>query len=139
VVISLEILPAGEAAALLTRLAARPGLRPEDAAVSELTRLCGYLPLAIGMLTSHLRHHLVWTGAGLAAELADARDRLAVMRAENPSVAAAFGLSYADLTPRQRRLFRRLGLVPGPDLDAYAAAALDDTSLATARRHLSEL
>src|SRR6185437_6960940 len=80
-VISLDILPAGEAAALLTRLAARPGLRAGDAAVSELTRLCGYLPLAIGMLASHLRHHPAWTGAGLAAELADARDRLAVMRA----------------------------------------------------------
>ena len=139
VVISLDILPAGEAAALLTRLAARPGLRPGNAAVSEITRLCGYLPLAIGMLASHLRHHPAWTAAGLAAELADARDRLAVMRAENLSVAAAFGLSYADLTPGQRRLFRRLGLVPGPGFDAYAAAAVDGTSLATARRHLSEL
>ena len=58
------------------------------------------------------------------------------MRAENLSVAAAFGLSYADLTPGQQRLFRRLGLVPGPGFDAYAAAALDGTSLATARRHL---
>ena len=138
-VISLDILPAGEAAALLVQLAARPGLLPADAAVGEITRLCGYLPLAIAMLASHLRHHPAWTGADLAAELADARDRLAVMRAENLSVAAAFGLSYADLTPDQRRLFRRLGLVPGPDFDAYAAAALDGTSLATARRHLGEL
>ena len=138
-VISLDILPAGEAAALLTRLAARPGLRPGDAAVREISRLCGYLPLAIGMLASHLRHHPAWTAADLAAELADARDRLAVMRAENLSAAAAFGLSYADLTPDQQRLFRRLGLVPGPGFDAYAAAALDGTSLATARRNLSEL
>ena len=119
----------------------RPGrvCAPGDAAVGEITRLCGYLPLAIGMLASHLRHHPAWTAADLAADLADARDRLAVMRAENLSVAAAFGLSYADLTPDQRRLFRRLGLVPGPDFDAYAAAALDGTSLATARRHLGEL
>ena len=61
------------------------------------------------------------------------------MRAENLSVAAAFDLSYADLTADQQRLFRRLGLVPGPDIDAYAAAALDGTSLATARRGLDEL
>jgi hypothetical protein len=111
-VISLDTLPTGEAAMLLTRLAARPGLRPGDATVSEITRLCGYLPLAIGMLASQLRHHPAWTAAGLAAQLADARDRLAVMRAENLSVAAAFGLSYADLTPGQQRLFRRLGLIP---------------------------
>ena len=61
------------------------------------------------------------------------------MRAENLSVAAAFGLSYADLTAGQQRLFRRLGLVPGPSFDAYAAAALDGTSLEQARRCLDEL
>ena len=137
--ISLDSLSPGEAATLLARLAARPGLRAGDAAVGELTRLCGYLPLAIAMLASQLRNHPVRTGAGLAAELAEARDRLALMHAENVSVGAAFGLSYADLTPGPRRLFRRLGLVPGPGIDAYAAAALDGTGLATARRHLDEL
>ena len=138
-VVSLDTLPPGEAAALLARLAGRPGLRTGDAAVDEITRLCGYLPLAIGMLASQLRHHPAWTAAALAAELASARDRLALMRAENLSVAAAFGLSYADLTEGQQRLFRRLGLHPGPSIDAYAAAALDGTTLDTARRHLDEL
>ena len=138
-VISLDTLPPGEAAVLLARLAARAGIRPGDAAVAEITRLCGYLPLAIGMLASQLRHHPARTAAGLAAELATAKDRLALMHAENLSVAAAFDLSYADLTPGQQRLFRRLGLVPGPSLDGYAAAALDGTSLAAARRSLDEL
>src|SRR5262249_19227940 len=54
-------------------------------------------------------------------------------------VAAAFDLSYRDLTGGQQRVFRRLGLHPGPGIDAYAAAALDGTGLATARRHLDEL
>ena len=80
-----------------------------------------------------------WTCADLAAELAAARDRLALMHAENLSVAAAFGLSYADLASGPQRLFRRLGLVPGPSIDAYAAAALDGISLAAARRQLDEL
>ena len=61
------------------------------------------------------------------------------MHAENLSVAAAFDLSYHDLTAGQQRLFRRLGLVPGPSFDAYAAAALDGTSLDAARRCLDEL
>jgi tetratricopeptide (TPR) repeat protein/transcriptional regulator with XRE-family HTH domain len=137
--ISLDILPPDDAAALLARLAARPGMGAGDPAVGEITRLCGYLPLAIGMLASQLRNHPARTEAGLAAELAAARDRLALMRAENVSVGAAFGLSYTDLTPGPRRLFRRLGLVPGPSMDAYAAAALDGTTLAVARRHLDEL
>ena len=138
-VISLDVLPAGEAAALLARLAARPGVHAADPAVGEITRLCGYLPQAIGMLASQLRHHPAWRPAALAASLAAARDRLALMRAENLSVAAAFDLSYTDLTPGPQRLFRRLGLVPGPSIDAYVAAALDDSSLDAARRHLDEL
>ena len=137
--ISLGILSPAEAATLLERLAARPGLSGHDAAASELTRLCGYLPLAIAMLASQLRNHPVRTAAGLAAEVAQARDRLALMHAENVSVSAAFGLSHADLSEGARRLFRRLGLVPGPVVDAYAAAALDATGLAAARRHLDEL
>ena len=138
-VLSLDTLPPGEAAVLLARLAGRPDLGPGDAGVGEITRLCGYLPLAIGMLGRQLAHHPAWAAAGLAADLAAASGRLELMAAENLSVAAAFGLSYQDLTAGQRRLFRRLGLHPGPDIDAYAAAALDDTSLATARRGLEAL
>jgi len=137
-VISLDVLPAADAVALLARLAARPGLHAEDAA-GEMALLCGYLPLAIGMLASQLRHHPARSASQLAADLAAARDRLAMMRAEDLSAAAAFDLSYADLTAGPQRLFRRLGLVPGPSVDAYAAAALDDTGLHQARRHLNEL
>ena len=128
--VSLDTLPPGEAAALLVRLAGRAGLSPDDPAVAEITRLCGYLPLAIGMVARQLHHHPAWSAAGRAAELAAARDRLELMATENLSVAAAFDLSYADLTGDQQRLFRRLGLHPGADIDAYAAAALDGTDLA---------
>jgi tetratricopeptide (TPR) repeat protein len=138
-VISLDVLPADQAAVLLARLAARPGITPGDGAVGEIARLCGYLPLAIGMLASQLRHHPARTAADLAAELGKARDRLAAMHAEDLSAAAAFDLSYQDLTAAQRRLFRRLGLVPGPSIDGYAAAALDGISLEQARRLLDEL
>ena len=113
--VSLDTLPPAEAAALLARLAARPGLRAGDAAVGEITRLCGYLPLAIGMLASQLRHHPAWTAAELAADLAEARDRLALMRAENLSVAAAFGLSYADLTRRPAAAVPPARPAPGPE------------------------
>jgi DNA-binding SARP family transcriptional activator len=138
-VINLDALAPGEAAELLARLAGRPGLDAGDAGVGEIARLCGYLPLAIGMLGRQLHYHLAWTTAGLAAQLAAARDRLELMRAEDLSVAAAFDLSYQDLTSDQRRLFRRLGLHPGPDVDAYAAAALDGTTVDTALRGLADL
>jgi tetratricopeptide (TPR) repeat protein/transcriptional regulator with XRE-family HTH domain len=135
--ISLDTLPVAEATALLARLAGRPGLRADDKEAKEITRLCGYLPLAIGMVARQLHHHPAWTAARRAAELASARDRLKLMVTENLSVAAAFDLSYADLTDDQQRLFRRLGLHPGSEFDANAAAALDGTDQAEA--HLEAL
>ena len=138
-VISLDTLTLGEATRLLAQMADRPELTVSTGPAGEIARLCGYLPLAIGMLARQLRHHPAWTAAELAAELAAARDRLELMHAENLSVAATFDLSYQDLGAGPQRLFRRLGLHPGPDIGAHAAAALHGTSLATARRHLEVL
>ena len=137
--ISLDTLPPDEAAALLVRLANRPGLSPADPAVEDVTRLCGYLPLAIGMVARQLHHHPAWSLIGQAADLMAARDRLELMTTESVSVAAAFNLSYEDLAPGQQQLFRRLGLHPGADIDAYAAAALAGTDLGAARRGLDAL
>jgi tetratricopeptide (TPR) repeat protein/transcriptional regulator with XRE-family HTH domain len=138
-VLSLDALSSDEAAALLARLADRPDLDSSDGPAGQITRLCGYLPLAIGMLGRQLAHHPAWTAERLATDLAAARDRLELIAAENLSVAAAFDLSYQDLTEAQRRLFRRLGLHPGPDIDAHAAAALDDATTEEARRRLEDL
>jgi tetratricopeptide (TPR) repeat protein/transcriptional regulator with XRE-family HTH domain len=137
--VSLDTLPPDQAAELLVRLAGRTGLSPDDPAVGEITRLCGFLPLAIGMVARQLHHHPAWSLAGRAAELAAAVDRLELMTTEDLSVAAAFNLSYAELTEDQQRLFRRFGLHPGADIDGYAAAALDGTGLAAARRGLEAL
>jgi tetratricopeptide (TPR) repeat protein/transcriptional regulator with XRE-family HTH domain len=137
--INLDTLPPEQATALMVRLTGRTGLSPQDPAVAELARLCGFLPLAIGMVARQLRHHPAWTAAGRACELAAAADRLGLLTTENLSVAAAFDLSYAALTGDQQRLFRHLGLHPGADIDGYAAAALDGASLAVARRGLEDL
>jgi tetratricopeptide (TPR) repeat protein len=137
--ISLDTLPLEEATDLFLELAAQPGLQPGDGAVAEIVRLCAGLPLAIRLVAAGIRHHPAWTVSDLADELANTRGRLAVMQAENVSVAAALDLSYKDLTVSQQRLFRRLGLHPGADIDAQAAAALDGTSLTVARQGLGEL
>lgn len=137
--INLDTLPQAEAAQLLVQLADRHGLDPTDSSVTALTRLCGQLPLAIGMLARQLHHHPAWTTARLATDLAAARDRLEYMHAENLSVAAAFDLSYADLADEQQQVFRRLGLHPGNEVDAYAVAALDCSTFTAARRNLEAL
>jgi tetratricopeptide (TPR) repeat protein/DNA-binding XRE family transcriptional regulator len=137
--ISLDTLPADQAAQLLVRLAARPGLDPADPAIGEITKLCEYLPLAVGILARQLHHHPTWTIGDLAADLAAATTRLELIDTENLSVAVAFDLSYRELSPEQRRLFRLIGLHPGTDFDAYAAAALGEVDLSTARRYLEDL
>ncbi|HET7016151.1 MAG TPA: tetratricopeptide repeat protein [Streptosporangiaceae bacterium] len=138
--ISLDVLAPDEAARLLVQLAARAGLRPDDPAVRQITGLCSCLPLAVAMLARKLHHHPAWTAAGLAIELAASRERrLELIHAENISVAAAFDLSYRDLDSGSQRMFRRLGMHPGTDIDAYSAAALTGASLVSARRDLEAL
>jgi tetratricopeptide (TPR) repeat protein len=137
--ISLDTMSPAEAANLFIRSARRPGLRPRDSAVAETARLCGYLPLAIRLAAARLEHHPARTVSDLAREIASARNEPTAMEAEDVSVAAAFDLSYQDLTPGQQRMFRRLGLHPGTDIDVHAAAALDDAQVAEAGRDIEAL
>ncbi|WP_392840216.1 ATP-binding protein [Streptomyces sp. LN500] len=139
--LSLEILPARQAAELFRRLTHRTS---DDSAadadvIEEVVRLCGCLPLAISLLAGRLAHHPTWSIAQLAADFTAARDRLGELHAGDRTVAAAFELSYHDLPPDRQRLFRRIGLHPGPDIDARAAAALDDIPPDLARRELEAL
>jgi tetratricopeptide (TPR) repeat protein len=136
--VSLDTLPPADAAELFVRLA-HSGLNPEDPAVAEITRLSGYLPIAVGMLARQLRHHPGWSAAALAADLSATRDRLELMTAEDVSVSAAFDLSYRDLDTDLQRTFRRLGSHPGTDIGIWAAAALTGLDPAAARRHLEAL
>ncbi|GGS42431.1 AfsR/SARP family transcriptional regulator [Actinokineospora fastidiosa] len=112
--VSLDVLPPQDARALFAGVVGHERVGAEPDAVDEVLRRCGYLPLAIRIAASRLRHRPSWTVAHLAARLG-----------ELPTgVAAAFALSYRHLSQRAQRLFRLLGLIPGPDIDLYAAAAL---------------
>jgi tetratricopeptide (TPR) repeat protein len=135
--LTLETLSSGQAAQLFTGLAPASSAEPE--AVDSLVRRCGCLPLAIRLLAGRLRHHPSWTVADLVAALEESEDELEEFHAGSVSAAAAFDLSYRDLLPDQQRLFRSLGLHPGPDIDARAAAAMVGVGLAPARRMLDAL
>ena len=134
--ITLDVLEANQAESLFVQLA---GLKTRDDDVANIVRLCGYLPLAISLIAGNLRHHQAWTPADMSDELDSVMERLESMRAEDDSVTVAFDLSYRDLTTDQKQMFRRLGLHPGGDFDAHAAAALDDVDLTVAHRLLDGL
>src|SRR3989442_1671512 len=64
--------------------------------VLSLVEMAGYLPLAIQMLGSRLRHHRSWSVADLREELASARNRSAAISVGGVAVDAAFDLIAAD-------------------------------------------
>ncbi|MGH3389865.1 MAG: hypothetical protein ACRDOO_13430, partial [Actinomadura sp.] len=95
-------------------------------AAAELVRLCGGLTIAVqacGTLLSKRSRHGV---DRLLAELVDEKRRLDRLATDGvPIVEAVFNAAYRGLPPPAARLYRRLGLHPGPDfaLTAIAAAA----------------
>lgn len=137
--LALGTLPPEDATALFGRMANRHLKPAERGVVDELVRLCGYLPLAICLLASPLASEPQWPIAELVRDLAQTKHQLSRMGAEDVTVEAAFDLSYRQLSVNLRRFFRRLGLHPGPDLDPYAAAALNDTTPDHARQSLDAL
>jgi tetratricopeptide (TPR) repeat protein len=135
----LEVLEPGEAGRLFSRLAGRQEIQAGDRTVAIITERCGRLPLAISLAAGQLKHHATWSAADLAEQLEPLSGRLTTLAAESESVAASFNLSYANLAHDERQLFRRLGLHPGTDIDAYAAASLNGTGLTATRRLLDRM
>ncbi|WP_328842887.1 ATP-binding protein [Streptomyces sp. NBC_00258] len=137
--LALGVLPPTDASLLFTRLAGREVRSAQNDAVARINELCGRLPLAIALLASRIAHRPHWDLATFASELACAQDRLEELATGDLATAAAFTMSYRALPSGRKRLFRLLGLHPGPDIDAYAASALTGTPLPAVRRELEAL
>ncbi|BBH67938.1 hypothetical protein ACTI_46230 [Actinoplanes sp. OR16] len=133
--LNLAQLPAGDATALLRRII---GDR-EPGAVDEVSELCGRLPLALRIAGNRLMSRPHWTVRHLADRLSDERRRLDQLIAGDLRIAAAFSLSYTQLSPQARRLFRRLSPAPVADFDASLAASLDPADPESIEDALDEL
>jgi DNA-binding SARP family transcriptional activator len=98
----------------------------ESATVSELTALCGRLPLALCDVAARAVAHPGLPLATLSAEMRDARKRLDALETGEPvtSVRMVFSWSRARLGNPASRMFRLLGVHPGPDITIPAAASL---------------
>src|SRR5262249_12180448 len=79
--------------------------------------------------------------AALAGALRESRAALQVLAAGDPEtdVSSLFSWSYGQLSSGAARLFRLLGLHPGPDCGAAAAASLAGLPPTVVRAQLSEL
>jgi DNA-binding SARP family transcriptional activator len=139
--ITLDVLGDAEAYQLMAERLGAARLAAEPAAARELVALCARLPLALAITAARAVAHPCFTLAALAAELRDARDRLdALSTGEDATdVRAVLSWSYRQLSPRTARMFRLLGLHPGPDITVPAAASLAGLDLPEAAGQLREL
>jgi tetratricopeptide (TPR) repeat protein len=127
--LALDLLPAEQAVALLSRAARLESDRADPALIERVAALCGHLPLALVIVASLVRTGGPdWSLGRVAERLADrlGSGDLAGFGDDSRSLSAVFDLSYLALSPERRTLYRRLALIPGPSVDAYAAAALLD-------------
>ena len=139
--IVLDVLTSGEAHHVLARRLGPDRVAAEPAAAGELARLCARLPLALAVTGARAAARPDFTLTTLAAELRDTRGRLDALTTgeDTTDVRAVFSWSYHQLSTPAARMFQLLGLHPGPDTTAAAAASLAGLDPGHARRLLREL
>ncbi|MFC5884460.1 BTAD domain-containing putative transcriptional regulator [Kitasatospora aburaviensis] len=124
--VDLDVFQPDEALDLLGRTIGAERLAAEPEAALELVVACGHLPLAVRIVAARLAARPGWTVATLSRRLQVERRRIDELRIGDLAVAAAFELSYRQLTADQARAFRLVASVDGPDIGLPAAAALLD-------------
>jgi DNA-binding SARP family transcriptional activator/tetratricopeptide (TPR) repeat protein len=137
----LGLLPAEQARELLVDRLGPARVAAEPDAVEDIVMHCVRLPLALAIVAAHAATHPQDSLRTLADELHDAGGRLDRLTTDDPStdVRTVLSWSYRALTPGAMRLFRLLGLHPGPDITAPAAASLAGLPLSQVRPLLAEL
>jgi len=139
--LDLDLLPQADAVTLLRSLiGSRADADPKTAAA--LAARCARLPLALRIAAELAVARPAVPLAELVRELAGQQQRLDLFEAAGDgrtAIRAVFSWSYQNLSPPTARMFRLVGLHPGPDLTACAAASLTRTDPAQARRLLAEL
>lgn len=139
--VTLDLLSPDEAHGLLRDLLGARRVQAEPAAAASLAELCARLPLALRIAAANLSRDPDASLDGYVKQL-QADHRLAAFTVEGDettAVRAAFDMSYSSLSATARRLFRLLGLHPGPDITIPATSSLAGVPTEKARHLLAEL
>jgi transcriptional regulator with XRE-family HTH domain len=136
-----DLLTSDEAHELFARRVGADRFVAEPRAFAEIVAHCARLPLALAIAAARATAHPHLPLAALAADLCDSHDRLDALTTDDTGtgIRAVFSWSYRTLSLDAARLFRLLGLHPGPEVTARSAASLTRSPPAQVRPLLAEL
>ncbi|NUP50185.1 MAG: tetratricopeptide repeat protein [Catenulispora sp.] len=138
--IGLAPLAAADSRTLLVRRLGERRVTGQEAAVEAIAEHCAHLPLALSVAAARAAAMAAVPLTALADQLqARALDTLHVADDAASSVRAVLSWSYLRLSEPAAHVFRFLGLHPGPETTAAAAAALAGIPLGQAATLLDEL
>ncbi|UJW32470.1 tetratricopeptide repeat protein [Saccharothrix sp. AJ9571] len=124
-------------ALLRTALDGRVDAEPD--AARRLVTLCGGQPIALAITAARLATRPRWTLTHAVTAVTDGGEHLSNISDGGVSVQDIFDLAYDALDPGSARLYRLLGMCPGPDFSTAAAAAAGALPVADTATHLTTL
>ncbi|HCT81532.1 MAG TPA: hypothetical protein DGT23_34160, partial [Micromonosporaceae bacterium] len=139
--IALDLLSADDSRLLLARRLGVERVAAEPRAVDDIIVACARLPLALAILAARASTQSTFPLTQLAAELNSSRGPLDALSGGDAvtNVRSVFSWSYRTLSPEAARLFRLLGLNPGSEFAAPAAASVAGIPLSQIGLALAEL
>ncbi len=137
----LDVPTVPEARQLLADRLGAERVAAEAEAVTELISLCGRLPLALAIAAARAAARPALPLTLIAYGSDGIRHRLDGLNAgdDGANIRAVFSWSYRLLSERAARMFRLLGVHPGPDISVASAAGIAAVPVPQARDDLAEL
>jgi tetratricopeptide (TPR) repeat protein len=139
--LTLDVMTEPEARQMLALRLTPARVAAESAAVTELIRLCARLPLALSIAAARAAARPALPLASLVAELRDTHARLDALDTGDAATDMRTVLSWScqQLPAPTARMFRLLGLHPGPDITIPAAASLAGVPLPQSQQAITDL
>ncbi len=139
--IAVDLLTPDQAGDFLSRRLGSSRIDAEPQAVNDIIGRCTGLPLALAIVAALAASGAASSLTSLAGRLANADRHLDALTGGDMTtdLRAVFFQSYRTLTDAAARLFRLLGLHPGPDITVPAAAGLAGVEVRRVRPLLAEL
>ena len=139
--ISLDVLAHDEGRQLLASRLGHDRVSAEPEATDEIIDRCAGLPLALTIVAARAATYPASSLSAFARQLRDVRASLGMLAGGDTAAdaRAVFSWSYRLLRPPVARLFRLVGLHPGPHMATGAAASLAGMPVLQVRPLLADL